>query len=216
MADPFAFLRLRVAARDAADLERRLLRDTVPAWANAGLGCWGVWRGLFGIASNELLVMVTGTTTGAGMSARGVADAGGLPDAARPALPGDVAVVDSAALQATVRPASSAPLTEPGLYVFRFFEVRPRDCDEIVALSRQAWQTFETAADYASRPMGLFRPDGESGRAWVRMLLVTWYDGFASWETSRTPAPAARENFRRRHALTGGTVAYATRLVLPG
>lgn len=204
MADTFGFLRLRVAARDAVDLEQRLLRDTLPAWRDAGLACWGIWRGLFGIASNEMLIMAAGTT------------AGGVVEAARPALPQDVAVVDSAALQATVRPASATPLTEPGLYVFRFFEVRPGDCDEIVALSEQAWQTFETATDYASRPVGLFRPDGDAGRPWTRMLLVTWYDGFASWETSRTPAPAARENFRRRHALTGGTVAYAARLVPPG
>ncbi len=204
MADAYGFLRLRVAARDAVELERRLLGETLPAWRDAGLACWGLWRGLFGIASNEMLVM-TGDGT-----------AGSAVDAARPALPGDVAVVDSAALRATARPASAEPLTEPGLYVFRFFEVRPQDCDELVALSREAWQTFETATDYASRPVGLFRPDGEAGRPWTRMLLVTWYDGFASWETSRTPAAAARDNFRRRHALTGGTVAYAARLVPPG
>jgi hypothetical protein len=47
------------------------------------------------------------------------------------------------------------------------------------------------------------------------MLLCTWYDGFASWETSRAPAAAARENFRRRHALTASTWAIATRLVPP-
>ena len=45
------------------------------------------------------------------------------------------------------------------------------------------------------------------------MLLVTWYDGFDSWQNSRNPDPAARENFRRRHALTTGTIAYATRLL---
>jgi hypothetical protein len=91
------------------------------------------------------------------------------------------------------------------------FEVRPEDCDEIVALSSQAWETFEGSDRYASQPRGLFRPRSRLGAQ--RMLLVTWYDGFASWETSRTPAPQASENFRRRHALTGGTVAYATRLV---
>jgi hypothetical protein len=45
------------------------------------------------------------------------------------------------------------------------------------------------------------------------MLLLTWYDGLGSWQTSRQPAPDARENFRRRHALTAGTIAYATRLL---
>lgn len=208
MADAYGFLRLRVAARDTAELERRLLEETVPAWRTT-LECWGLWRGLLGIASNELLVVVSAAGAGG-------APAGSVVDAARPGLPGDVAVVDSAALQATVRPGAPEPLTEPGLYVFRFFEVRPRDCDEVVELSREAWKTFETAAAYQARPVGLFRPDGDDGRRWTRLLLVTWYDGFASWEASRAPAPAARDNFRRRHALTGGSVAYAARLIPPG
>lgn len=37
MADAYGFLRLRVAARDTVELERRLLEETVPAWRNAGL-----------------------------------------------------------------------------------------------------------------------------------------------------------------------------------
>jgi len=136
--------------------------------------------------------------------------------AAAAALPSGSAVLDTLALDSTVRPETIAPLSGPGLYVFRVFFVHPEQCDELVALSRQAWETFETSTDYVSRPLGLFRPqqDGEpalDGR--VRMLLVTWYDGFASWESSRAPAPEARENFRRRHALTAGTVAYATRLI---
>lgn len=45
------------------------------------------------------------------------------------------------------------------------------------------------------------------------MLLCTWYDGLNSWQRSRTPAPEATENFRRRHALTSGTIAFATRLL---
>jgi hypothetical protein len=47
------------------------------------------------------------------------------------------------------------------------------------------------------------------------MLLVTWYDGLESWQTSRAPDPAAVENFKRRRALTDGTVALATRLSTP-
>ena len=46
------------------------------------------------------------------------------------------------------------------------------------------------------------------------MMLVTWYDGFDSWEISRNPAPAARENFSRRRDLTLQTYAVATRLVI--
>jgi hypothetical protein len=46
------------------------------------------------------------------------------------------------------------------------------------------------------------------------MLLCTWYDGLESWQLSREPAPEAATNFRRRHALTLGTIAYATRLIV--
>jgi len=203
MADSYCLYRIRAEGRDTAALEARLAAETVPAWSADGVTCWGCWRGLFGLASNELFVM----TAAAGR--RDLAPAAA-------ALPAGAAVLDTLVLDSTVRPASVAPLTEPGLYVFRFFYVRPDHCDELVSLSRQAWETFETSTAYASRPLGLFRPrvDGEpalDGR--VRMLLVTWYDGFGSWQSSRSPAPEARENFRRRHALTAGTVAYATRLV---
>jgi hypothetical protein len=45
------------------------------------------------------------------------------------------------------------------------------------------------------------------------MLFLTWYDGLESWQTSRDPHPAARENFLQRAALTQRTVALATRFV---
>jgi hypothetical protein len=96
--------------------------------------------------------------------------------------------------------------------VFRFFDVETRHVEEIVELSRDAWTTFENTAAYASEPLGLFAPADPSADS-GRMLLLTWYDGFRSWELSRTPAPEARANFLRRHELTQGTVAYATALV---
>jgi len=203
MADSYCLFRVRAEGRDTTALEARLAAETLADWRADGISCWGRWRGLFGLASNELFVM----TAAAGR--RDLAPAAA-------ALPSGSAVLDTLTLDSTVRPETIAPLSGPGLYVFRVFFVHPEQCDELVILSRQVWETFETSADYASRPLGLFRPrqDGEpalDGR--VRMLLVTWYDGFASWESSRAPAPEARENFRRRHALTAGTVAYATRLI---
>jgi len=59
---------------------------------------------------------------------------------------------------------------------------------------------------------GLFRLRDRSVAAGL-MLLCTWYDGLESWQVSREPPPEAAENFRRRHALTRATIAYATRLI---
>ncbi|MEQ8860675.1 MAG: hypothetical protein RIC56_18690 [Pseudomonadales bacterium] len=201
MSDSYHYFRIRADARDATQLLPRLLARTQPAWAESGAGCWGIWQGLFGISSNELLVMA------AAPGSRSLA-------ALAEDLPETAVLEDTLALEATVRPERIAPPPEAGLFVFRFFDVRLEDCDEIVALSLQAWETFETSEAYRSRPLGLFRPPADDAQ-WPlgRMLLVTWYDGFDSWQTSRTPAPEARENFRRRHALTGGTVAYAVRRV---
>jgi len=155
-------------------------------------GIWGVFSGLFGLAGNELIVVS--------------ADATNAPAAASPLA------VASEAWQPTARPVDMDPCSKEGLYVFRRFHVREGDVDEVVALSRQAWETFEIGQDYAAQPQGLFRPPSDD-EGIVKLMLVTWYDGFASWETSRRPAPEAAENFRRRHALTLTTYAVATRLV---
>jgi hypothetical protein len=160
---------------------------------------WGVFHGLFGLGSDELFVVSVGDV------AR-VNDNLGALEAVREA--------ETLLVEPTVRPASEAPLDREGLYVFRFFEVANRDVEEIAALSAEAWETFEATDDYSAEPQALFcQADRAAERG--RMLLVTWYDSLESWQTSRSPHPQARENFRRRHAMTQGTIAYATRLLLP-
>ena len=113
-----------------------------------------------------------------------------------------------------MRPDHAQALTRPGLYVFRFFAVRNVDVGEIARLSREAWTTFESTNAYRAEPQGLFCQRDRRDANGV-MLLCTWYDGLESWQTSREPPPEAAENFRRRHALTHGTIAYATRLIPP-
>ena len=153
---------------------------------------WGAFSGLFGPGSNELLVVSV--------------------------LQNEAAVIASPAAvahevwQPTIRPRTTDPCTRRGLYVFRRFMVPQAYVDEVVTLSKQAWETFESSADYAAEPQGLFCPSADADGT-VRMMLVTWYDGFDSWETSRKPAPAAQDNFKRRMALTQSTYAVATRLV---
>ena len=158
---------------------------------------WGAFHGLFGVASNELIVVTYGDVTGV--------------DSALAAMSGVVGV-DTLLLEPTVRPTTDEPRTREGLYVFRFFEVDHKDVDEIAALSFDAWKDFETADVYDAIPQGLFRQQDVSP-ARGRMLLCTWYDGLNSWQASRTPPGRASENFRKRHLLTQGTIAYATRLL---
>jgi hypothetical protein len=156
-----------------------------------------VWSGLFGVASNELLVIAA------------AADRRPL-EAFTRALGGNE-VRDSLLFSPTVRPVDDAPREKAGLYVFRFFDVADADVAEVVRLSAEAWKTFENTSAYQSEPQGLFSQSGATDVG--RMLLVTWYDGLESWQKSRRPAPEAMDNFLRRRDLTQGTVALATSLV---
>lgn len=189
-------LTVRGSDRNWQPLAERIRQESLLAWQDQGLAVWGVWHGLFGLASNELYVVLVGE--------QAVEASSQLPD--------DSSVIDNLILSPTVRPESPEPCTVPGLYVFRTFEVNNSDVDEVATLSKQAWSTFEATDAYRAQPMGLFC---EADRSTARgtMLLVTWYDGLGSWQTSRAPAPEARDNFRRRHALTHSTAAVATRLV---
>ena len=201
MTDTYCYLQLRGDGRDSAAL-KAALSDAAGTWRQAGITIWGVWEGLFGIASNELIVVA------AASGERPEKDFSDVLDGRA------ISIRDSLLLAPTVRPEGTAPCREPGLYVFRFFEVATADVAEVAELSRQAWETFENADNSQSEPQGLFRPFDQSIDS-GRMLLVTWYDGLESWQTSRAPDPAAVENFKRRRALTRGTLALATRLITP-
>lgn len=195
--DTFAFLRIRGRERDWPAV-REAVVSALPAER-----VWGTFHGLFGIASNELVAVTVGDDAAVADSVETVSGLDTVEGAA------------SLTLVPTVRPTHSRPLTREGLYVFRFFEVAHRDVEEIAALSAEAWKSFETVDEYRAEPQGLFcQRDRSAERG--RMLLLTWYDGLNSWQTSRQPPRHARENFQRRHALTAGTVAYATRLVTGG
>lgn len=189
-------LTVRGSGSDWQALAERIRQESLLAWQDQGVAVWGVWHGLFGLASNELYVVLVG--------AQEVDASSQLPDDSR--------VIDNLVLAPTVRPESSEPCTTPGLYVFRTFAVNNSDVDEVARLSKQAWSTFEATDAYRAQPMGLFC-EADRSAARGTMLLVTWYDGLGSWQTSRTPAPEARDSFRRRHALTHATTAVATRLV---
>jgi len=164
-----------------------------------GVRTWGTFYGLFGLSRRELLLAVhldEGATTADWLASAGLQ------------------VTDSRDLEPTARPLEFEPLSRPGLYVWRFFDIAASDVEEFVTLSTTAWRSFETDAEFASHPYGLFRSPEQAGS--VSMTLVTWYDSLASWERSRSPGDEARENFRRRGVLTQESIAFATRLTGDG
>lgn len=196
----FHWARIQGQGRAYQPLLAGLRETTFPALERAGGHPWGAWYGLFGLRSNELIV-VTNWPLDAAPSGL---IAGRLPAGAK--------VLEHYEFVPTVRPETDAPLSRPGLYVFRFFAVDNRDVDEVAALSHEAWTTFENTSDYQAEPQALFAERDRTSETGT-MLLLTWYDGLDSWQRSRTPAPEARENFRRRAELTRSTLAIATRLV---
>ena len=191
----YAFTWLKARGRDYGAALSALRADDLAVLGDARL--WGAFHGLFGVASNDLIVVTYG-------------EVGGVQDAISEL--DQVVGARTLLLEPTVRPTEYAPRTREGLYVFRFFEVDHENVDEIATLSFEAWKTFENVDAYQAVPQALFRQQDVSAPA-GRMLLCTWYDGLNSWQASRQPPDEARENFRRRHRLTKSTVAYATRLI---
>ena len=159
---------------------------------------WGAFYGLFGMHSSEFFLVTSGDV-----------------DSIHEYLIShkDISEVSTLLLEPTARPLDTTPLAKEGLYVFRFFDVAQQNVTEIASLSKTAWETFEDSSLYKAQPQALFReyqPSSDNGQ----MLLVTWYDGLESWQKSRVPHPDATANFRQRQALTSGTIAYATRLII--
>lgn len=199
MSDSYVYLHLAAPEQSSTELAKALGGACLRSWHERGAEVWGMFSGLFGLDSNELVVILN--------------NAADVPPAALAEPVTNARVLQVLQLQARARPTVFAPLAEPGLYVLRHFRLQPSAVAETVRLSRQAWESFETDADFHTRPLGLFEQTQPTESHYENMLLVTWYDGFESWERSRKPAPEAQDNFRARHALTTRTGAVATRLL---
>ncbi|MEO8538290.1 MAG: hypothetical protein ABI577_01025 [bacterium] len=196
----FHWARIQTTGRNFQTLADELEATTLPAIGNEGGRKWMLCNGLFGLWTNEVILVTTWPREA---------------DAARllaPHLPAGATVVEARDVVATARPLTDEAPSKPGIYVHRLFGVDGKDVQRFVGLSAEAWNTFENTSDYKAEPQGLFRmrEHPESGG---QMLLVTWYDSLESWERSRTPAPEAEANFRQRAMLTKRSIAIATRLV---
>ena len=158
---------------------------------------YGVFPGLLGLASNELYWMLMSEDNA---------------DDPLPGIKQSLKISNSITLVPTVRPTEHKPRTRPGVYVFRWFSIANKDVEEIAALSKQAWTTFEPG--FGVEVQGLFAEADRSAEDGT-MLLITWYDSLTAWEKSRFPDPAAKDLFRRRHQLTREAKPIGTRLHLP-
>lgn len=170
---------------------RRLLSVTAEKCTHRAKN-WGMFPGLFGLRTNEIYWLTDYKDDS-------------------PFRPGEgVEVIDKLTLKPTVRPKEFAERTQPGIYVFRWFEVAEEKIDEVVRLSNEAWKSFEGGFD--TEVQGLFRVEGHSRYS---MVLVTWYKDLSVWQDSREPAPEARQNFLARQELLDSACPIATRLELP-
>lgn len=196
--EPATYLVRRVRTAGAATAA--LLDELTSSWREACLAAdaipWGVFGGLLGLRTDELILVAARCP-------------GSL---AWPTLT-DVQPIEEFVGTPTARPLAPIPQETPGIYVFRQFEISATDVDEFVRLSAEAWESFESDADYRAEPRALLR--GHASEGATRMLLVTWYDHLASWERSRQPPAAARANFLARARLTRWALPIATRLVQP-
>lgn len=193
----FLFAHLRTSSGDWTSLSASI-KTQFGNWPTVRI--MGLFMGLFGVRNQDLFVLLSLPLSDNALV--------GL----HTHLPAGVNVLDTLVMKATARPQTDTPLTRAGIHVFRFFDVRAKDVAEITRLSETAWQTFERDSAFSSEPMALFRMADENADP-GRMLLLTWYDNFASWERSRAPHPDAAANFQRRRELVQSVIPYATRLV---
>ena len=154
---------------------------------------YGVFQGLFGLASNELYLVMS--------SQRSVSQLN---------IGGEFQVKERIDLVPTIRPTDHTRRTREGIYVFRWFDVMNKDVGEIAELSAKAWLTFEERFD--TEVQCLFAEQNRES-AQGKMLLITWYRDLSVWQQSRQPPTEARENFMRRHQLTLQAKPIATRLL---
>jgi hypothetical protein len=180
----------------------QVLRENGIAKLTAGGGqLYGVWSPLFGLASNQVVLMTSWSeqegvmqqVTGTLMAVEGIVH------------------VDHHMVVPTVRPTTGAFPHKPGLYVHRWFLLDSRHVDEAVALSATAWESFEHT--FEVEIIGFFRTV-EPQTELAELMLLNWYPNLAAWEKSRHAelAPEARKQFVRRRELSQVTRAIATSL----
>ncbi len=151
----------------------------------------GVFTGLFGLASDECMLIIKQQTLGP------------------VSIDSTFKVTKAHSFTATVRPTQTQTFDQPGIYVFRFWTLPGSHLAPLIALSEKAWETFE--GDFDTEVKALFRQSTKAHQETA--LLITWYKNFAAWEASRQPDPAAAGYFKERQRLIDQAFPIATRLL---
>ena len=132
-----------------ANNTRQLAQNLLDADFGA-FSMFGTFFGLFGLASNELFVVMMADDPKESLSHLAQAQA--------------FNVLESFCLEPTVRPKQHAARHKQGIYVFRFFDVQNKDVDEIARLSEEAWVTFEGGFDFLEPVPIMMPPPGSPGK----------------------------------------------------
>src|SRR5436189_2357249 len=121
-----------------------------------------------------------------------------------------VADVKTGWLTPTARPRTPDRLIPSGIYVHRWFEIKPSDREEFVRLSVEGWADFEKRFD--AKIFGLLTAAAGPN---LRLLLLTRYGSHAVWEASRDPTTEGMRAFQRRAQLTLSSRGCSTLLAPP-
>lgn len=197
----FNYATITTSGNSWRQCEKALTEDGVAKLEERGGKRYGIWGPLFGLASNQVVLMthwpdpeeVRQQVTETLMAVEGIVN------------------VDHHMVVPTVRPTTSEPPRQLGLYVHRWFLLDPRHADEAVALSNAAWETFEQT--FEVEIVGFFRTI-EPITELAELRLLNWYPNLAAWEKSRhlELTPEARKRFIRRRELSQVIRAIATSL----
>ncbi len=153
----YEYRRIRVAPRSWRRVGSAL-HERSEAVRAAGGTLYGVFTGQIGLGANEGVVLTAWP------------DPAGIGEG-RVVVEGVDEVLESRVerLAATVRPTEPTPPSEPGVYAFRFFEIRDESWPEFLELSDGAWPSFERTNGV--RVHGFWR-DGESHGLPARIYVI--------------------------------------------
>ncbi|HET9159070.1 MAG TPA: hypothetical protein VFN88_00525 [Caulobacteraceae bacterium] len=185
----YFFVRLQPRTRTAFT---SFARGTLSGLTRAAGGeIIGIFTPQLGWDSNELAILIRWKP--------GVAD----PSAVNLALlhaPG-FAGLERHPMVAAARAGRDETLKPGGIYVHRWFEIKPSDRAEFIRLSAEGWVDFEKRFDTKIfGQMVEIQPRPKNTNLWV--LLLTYYASHAVWEASRDPTTDAMKSFQRRAQLT--------------
>lgn len=181
---------------------KAIREDVMAGLEEQGGKLYGIWIALFGLASNQLVLMTNWHE-----------EEGSMQKVERTLSAAQwIKNFDHHTVVPTARPKTSEPPRRQGLYVHRWFTVEPRHVQEVVDLSAEAWETFEKT--FEVEVVGFFRTVNETADD-VQLMLLNWYPNLAAWEKSREfeRDNASKQRFNRRFQLSKTTKAIATSIV---